>query len=284
MELENRRLSTSVQQALYSANLELLPEEIRTDDLFNWIYQFTTPVNTLNIVEDDRWNVNRERFVVDSIAKMVKNSTMVCLNYYFTSIFMIGRQMKISYQQIESIRQSLSESNLDRTFYENMDIIPQHDKSEFIQYLTKILEEALDVQYYNYGVACELWDMWKHEVEHYKNMLEDIEISGEIYNVYNLGRDAPSKREDVIYYIIQLTSYEFVQLPLHKMLIKNGLRSHASYDEIFAENLYLFSSVLHYLFPPFENREINARYYRKYFSRLSKGIKKLSKVRKQRKG
>ncbi|MBY0062364.1 hypothetical protein [Priestia aryabhattai] len=294
MELESKKLSISVQEALEHANLEMLPEKIKSDDLFRWVYKFTSPLDTSNQVDDLGWSRYEEDLVRVNIKKMMKNSSAVCLNYYFTSIFLIGRQMKVSHQQIENIQQAFSESNLENTFLKNIEIIMdnyqikseyelERIKREFIKDLQRVLEDTLVLQRFNYETAYELLNAWKNEVDRYKYMLENIH--SELNDSYSFERESFSIKESILFSLIEFTTYEFVQLPLHRMLYRNGYRSQVSYDDIFAENLYLFTNILHYFFPPsksIEYKTINESLYKKYFFKLTAGLKKLGDIKKSK--
>ncbi|MFE4241826.1 hypothetical protein [Peribacillus butanolivorans] len=294
MQLESIKLSTSVQKALERANLEMLPKEIKSDELFEWLFQFTSPLDILNNLDiESNRNRYRENLLMDSISRMVRNSLAVSLNYYFTSIFIIGRQMKVSGQKIDSIYQSLTISALENTFKQNEDLIFENHlinesydleniKKDFIIDLKRVLEDVLDIQNFNFDVAWELWNLWKFEVKTYKDMLEK---SSYYLEMYLSERATYREKERMLSHLIDFSAYEFVQLPLHGKLYKSGYRSQVSYDEVFAENLYLFTNILHQMFPLSESNDhkhIHESLYKRYFFKLTGGLKKLKVIKKSR--
>lgn len=292
MELKTIRLSKSIYNTFEDVNLEMLPEEIRSHELFHWINQFSSPFSETDVGEYDlNYRTTREDIILlNHISRMIRNSSTVCIQYYYASLFLIGRQMKVSRQQIKYIEKSLSQSNLERTFLENemvsiqlyLDNSHVDTKREFISNLKRVLEDARDLHSANYEIAQELWKYWIYEIDVFRHLVENVSLRISDINFRNLKF---WEKETILLSVIDITTYNFVKSSLHKHLYKNGYRSQVSYDDIFAENLYLFTNVLNYFFSPFEsyeNRQIHKDFYKRYYSRSLQVIKKLKNSRNKR--
>lgn len=162
------KLDKPIREALLRSYKELLPAEICDDKYANWILGF----NDLKKLEEKTYSGGELHNNNSSDSELLKTfiSTVLQpkLEFYFASLFYIGRIWKVSELSIEKVKNALKEQNLVKTIEENEEALNlgeflSQDENVYLK-LQSILLGALKLHSENLSTSSAWWDNWRYEV------------------------------------------------------------------------------------------------------------------------
>lgn len=180
MELIETRLETRVNDAFMRVALELLPKEVREHDLTGWL------LNTLNSAKADTpeafptlsFEVNWKAVV----ACATRNSLHFNAQFYFTTLFRIGRVWRVSELAAEAAEKALEPRNLAQTVLANiesyrhvleeMNIAPDDQHTFLSDSIREIVSLSQSQHVVRINNAKRLWLVWKSEVQELKTVAD----------------------------------------------------------------------------------------------------------------
>ncbi len=233
MELVERKLDTTVNNALRESRLAILPEIIRNDSSVRWILSFD---------KFGRKSQNNEYWRGDDdygrsfIAPIIQSTLTPNISFYFASIFYIGRLWSTAEQSIQVLNNSLKPENLAETSKLNSHWLKSRlDESESLKddYFPTLIPEAFTEILKNAQLqfedrlskSKEYWDLWRREVN---SLNELVEKSSREYNEgrYNNDRRGRSPFEFSFFppSVIALSSFSYQANHLYHLLSENGIQ------------------------------------------------------------
>ena len=98
--------NVSLRKALSQSRLELLPEEIRDDDLARWVMDFDDLRSRESYDRSSReYSDNHVTWALDLV---VIGALQRQIPFYFAALFQVGRQWKVSESAIASVESASS--------------------------------------------------------------------------------------------------------------------------------------------------------------------------------
>ena len=226
MKLKQLEIENKVDYALRNIRYELLPEEIRRDNLTNWILSFDTLEKTRN--KRDFFEYDQDDFLASFISQITHNSLTPNISFYFSSLFHIGRQWQVSEQVVNSIESSMEYKNLNETLklnknsfneiFQELGIKSQDYNRLLSDSFSNILSFAKQQHLKSIKLSQNWWSMWKTEVRSIKDMI------GRCSSEYNEYRYKDRYRMAIPRSLLVLTTYSFQTHKLYNSLAKEGIR------------------------------------------------------------
>jgi DNA-binding NtrC family response regulator len=180
MKLVEKKLETRVNEAFTRVAVELLPDELRQDDLTVWL------LNTLASKKVDapqrfpalgfevNWSV--------VIASVTRHSFYFNTHFYLTALLRIGRLWRVSELAIESAEKALEPHNLRQTVLTNMqsyrpvlvemNIAPDHQHTFLSDSIREIISVARSQHVVRISNAKRLWRAWRNEVQEFRTLAD----------------------------------------------------------------------------------------------------------------
>ncbi|MDJ0531786.1 MAG: hypothetical protein QNJ70_04685 [Xenococcaceae cyanobacterium MO_207.B15] len=208
-------LEKSVNDALNQSVQELLPEEIKKNDLARWIMDFpglgesnkdsdykqqdfnsiAKIISNLSSREKKTTNpyknflyesiFNRENLVSNFLDIIIQNSLTSNISFYFSSLFHIGRQWQVSLQALETAKKALAQDHLAKTVEQNylllqdelikLDISEKEHKSMLSDAFSEILIAAQKQHSTSLSQSQKWWSIWQEEVSELNKIVIEID-------------------------------------------------------------------------------------------------------------
>lgn len=175
-----QKIVTNVQEALSKGWSDMLPEQVAENYLTKWVLSF----DFLNKKNYER-NSNTIKNEYDSIISgIVKTALTPNIEFYFASLFHIGRTWKVAEQALDTTTKALDSNNLQITINQQIKILQELPNkpniptelysSALISLLTEILKKARQNHEQAIIKSKQWWGLWLKETQELKGITESI--------------------------------------------------------------------------------------------------------------
>jgi hypothetical protein len=245
-----RNSNVSIRQALFQSRLELLPDEMREDDLARWVTDFDDLRSRESY--DRSFREDSDKYGVWALDLVVIGALQRQIPFYFATLFLIGRQWKVSESVIKSIESASSQKNLratarlnhrdaDRPLREgSVGAIYERSERDATEALSALLGSAREQHSVRLREARQWWTSWREEVG---------SIRGQVNRLQEIGYRPPepmlwsevsrflvkSYRPSLLRQTLEASGIRFAQ----ELTPTPGLSSAASYLEVLTPMLFL---------------------------------------------
>ncbi len=218
-----RNSNVSIRQALTSTRLELLPDEIREDNLARWVMDFD------DLRSRDRFErrirSDRDKYSAWALDLVVVAALQRQIPFYFATLFQIGRQWKVSESAIASIESASLQENLrasvrlnERTVDKPSDeqglgeLYGQAER-DVMEALTEILRSASEQHSIRLREARQWWRSWRDEVRAIRAQVDRLQKFAD-------RRPGPDLWNSVSQFLVR----SYAPSPLRQTLEASGVR------------------------------------------------------------
>jgi hypothetical protein len=220
--------NVSMRQALSQSRLELLPEEMRDDDLARWVMDFDDLRSRESY--DRSFREDSDNHVAWALDLVVIGALQRQIPFYFAALFQVGRQWKVSESAIASVESASSQENLGTSARlnrrlivgladeRNVEELYERWDRDAMEALSSILRSAGEQHLNRAREARQWWTSWREEVR---------SIRGQVDRLQEIAYRPPERKlwREVSRFLV--TSYK--PSPLRQTLEASGMR--------FAQNL-----------------------------------------------
>lgn len=217
--LEKIRIERNIKFAITQFNRELLPKEISTSYLVDWILGFADLNDEPSESAGSYDEPNDGLF-----SQLIINALEDNILFYFTSLMHIGRVWKVSQLAMKDISVALKTENmyestsLNRWFYEDLNEV-KFDNQELGQALTYLLQSAENNHNEIFNKAKQWWYQWETEVTDLIRLIENLNHD---YYTYKNKYDWQRGNTNYYHLVYPLTTFRSTQLVLS--LAKEGIQ------------------------------------------------------------
>lgn len=183
-----RNSNVSIRQALSQSRLELLPDQMREDDLARWVMDF----DDLRSREtyDRSFREDSDKYGIWALDLVVIGALQRQIPFYFATLFQIGRQWKVSESVMKSIESASSQKNLRATAQLNrrdadrppregsVGAIYERSERDTTEALSALLGSASEEHSVRLREARQWWTSWREEVGSIRGQVERLQEIG----------------------------------------------------------------------------------------------------------
>lgn len=158
------RIESNVGETLTSSAFAILPDELKNDELVNWLWKFSKSEGSEG---DYRDNDRTEYYLIKDV---IKNLVTENLKFYYAVLFHIGRRLKIAQLAEEKIESALTHDHIQETISANESLSAKRYNPETTAVVLRLMLD--DAKRKHAEVADQnlsLWHIWRKEVKEFKD-------------------------------------------------------------------------------------------------------------------
>lgn len=160
------RIQRNVGEALTSSAFEVLPDELKYDELVKWLRNFSQSEGSEG---DYRENDQPEYYLIKDV---MNNLVTENVKFYYAVLFHIGRRLKVAQLADEKIESALAPDHLQETISTNKSLSSKLYNPET---MTGVLRVMLDDAKRKHAEVAEqnrsLWHIWRKEVQEFQDAI-----------------------------------------------------------------------------------------------------------------